>query len=207
MLSALYPHPSHRPNRLNSRRTHSRPGFSSRSRSLPLSGRLVNDDPLEDRGRAIDSVFTLGGDVDIGSRTDGLGCVPPYEEVGTCTACELGAAGEADEDEVGRDRRYHPPLYVSATSWCSTGSMRPGSSWSSGATWIQPTTHFSSSTTSAVGDLAGPAEMEMCAAWDGIRYCAYDHSESKYLGSGKNGANGEKVDCRLLYVRAWQSAS
>ena len=67
-----YPHPSHRPNRLYSRRVQSRPGFSSLSRSLPLSGRLVNDEPLDDRGRAIDSVLTLGGDAESGSR-EGLG--------------------------------------------------------------------------------------------------------------------------------------
>lgn len=69
---SIYPHPSHRPNLLYSRRVHSRPGFSSLSRSLPLSGRLVNDEPLDDRGRTIDSVLTLGGDAESGSR-EGLG--------------------------------------------------------------------------------------------------------------------------------------
>lgn len=38
----------------------------------------------------------------------------------------------------------------------------------------------------------------MCDDCTGIRYCAYDHSDSKYFGSGKKGVSGEKVDCRLL---------
>lgn len=38
----------------------------------------------------------------------------------------------------------------------------------------------------------------MCADCAGMRYCAYDHSESKYLGRGINGVSGEKVDCRFL---------
>ena len=70
-ISTVYPHPSHRPNRLNSRRMHSRPGFSSLSRSLPLSGRLVNEDPLDDLGRCTGIVLTLGGEVDSGYCTDG----------------------------------------------------------------------------------------------------------------------------------------
>jgi len=37
----------------------------------------------------------------------------------------------------------------------------------------------------------------MCDDCTGIRYCAYDHSDSKYFGSGKKGVSGEKVDCRL----------
>lgn len=41
----------------------------------------------------------------------------------------------------------------------------------------------------------------MCADCAGMRYCAYDHSESKYLGRGINGVSGEKVDCRFLRGR------
>jgi hypothetical protein len=42
-------------------------------------------------------------------------------------------------------------------------------------------------------------ESEMWVACAGIRYCAYDHSESKYLGNGKNGVSGDKDDCRFLH--------
>lgn len=33
----------------------------------------------------------------------------------------------------------------------------------------------------------------------GIRYRAYDHSESKYFGNGKKGVSGDKDDCRFLH--------
>jgi hypothetical protein len=59
---------------------------------------------------------------------------------------------------------------------------------------IHPTTHRSSSGTSAVGDRDDDAESDMCDDWAGILYCAYDHSESKYFGSGRNDVNGENVD-------------
>ena len=57
--------------------------------------------------------------------------------------------------------------------------------------------HFSSSVTSAVGDRVAEVEEDndMCAACVGIRYWAYDHSESKYL---TNWPSGDKEDCRLL---------
>jgi hypothetical protein len=38
----------------------------------------------------------------------------------------------------------------------------------------------------------------MCDDCTGNRYCAYDHSDSKYFGSGKKGVRGENVDCRFL---------
>lgn len=54
---------------------HSRPGFSSLSRSLPLSGRVVYEEPLVDLGRCVGIVLTLGGEVDSGccTVTDGAG--------------------------------------------------------------------------------------------------------------------------------------
>lgn len=69
-------------------------------------------------------------------------------------------------------------------------------------TSIQPTTHRSSSGTSSVADRdVDVAESEICEDCVGIRYCAYDHSDSKYLGRGRYGARGEKVDCRFLQKR------
>jgi hypothetical protein len=48
-------------------------------------------------------------------------------------------------------------------------------------------------------DTAGRVdEREMWEDCTGMRYCAYDHSESKYLGRGMNGVSGESVDCRFL---------
>jgi len=78
-------------------------------------------------------------------------------------------------------------------SWCSA---RPSVLSETGIS-IHPTIHLSSSTTSAVGDLGDGVEMEICEDCAGIRYCAYDHSESKYFGSGKKGVNVENVDWRL----------
>jgi hypothetical protein len=77
------------------------------------------------------------------------------------------------------------------------------------ATCTQPTTHLSSAGTStslATGaedsedeDTAGRVdESDICEDCTGIRYCAYDHSDSKYFGRGIKGASGEKVDCRFL---------
>ena len=81
---------------------HSLPGFSSRSRSLPLSARLVKEEPLDDRGRAIEMVLTLGGDVDSGF-CEGAVFIG-YEGVGD------GDEEDAATEDVGRDRRYQPPV-------------------------------------------------------------------------------------------------
>jgi hypothetical protein len=64
-------------------------------------------------------------------------------------------------------------------------------------TSIQPTTHRSSSGRSTVDDRDAD-DNDMCDDCTGIRYCAYDHSDSKYLGRGRNGVSGENVDCRFL---------
>ena len=77
---------------------------------------------------------------------------------------------------------------------------------------IQPTTHRSSAGTSvSLTTGAEESEDEETAGrvdereiWDdctGIRYWAYDHSDSKYLGSGKKGASGEKAECRFLGLK------
>jgi hypothetical protein len=38
----------------------------------------------------------------------------------------------------------------------------------------------------------------MCDVCEGTRYCAYDHSESKYFGKGMNGVREENTDCWFL---------
>lgn len=147
------PQPSQRPKRRNSSKTHFRLCFSPASFfsfSLPLSSRLITDDPLSVLCR------DLGREVD---ESD----APDFERA------------------AGRDSRYQPPAYVSATSWCSTA---PPPVLSSLGASIQPTTHRSSST-SAVGERIDVCESDMCEDCTGIRYCAYDHSDSKYLGRGR----------------------
>lgn len=150
-----HPQPSHRPYLLNSWRTHSRLSLlslsRSRSRPLPLSSRLVTEDPLEERGRCIDRARTLGGEIETG----------PTGEEGLVSAIGL---------DLGTERRYQPPVKVKAISWYSCEACLLGSSGLSIGASIHPTTHFSSSTTSAVGDLDGPAESDMCEDCDGIRY-------------------------------------
>lgn len=72
---------------------------------MPLSDRTPNDDPLPDRGRAIDIVRTLGGDAESGSRKVGV----PARAL----ADEDVATGEVDDtavDDEGRARRYQPPV-------------------------------------------------------------------------------------------------
>jgi hypothetical protein len=69
---------------------------------------------------------------------------------------------EEEEDEEGSESRYHPPVKVSAISWCTGVAMvaaaldEPSSS-ADGAPRIQPTTHRSSSTAS---DSAGRRTLE-----------------------------------------------
>ncbi len=117
---------------------------------------------------------------------------------GDDTRGEPGVEGTVVTVDGGMAKRYQPPVYVRATSWYSMSTGSFGSAESSEGACIQPTTHFSSSTTSAVGALGGGAVREICADCVGMRYCAYDHWESKYFGSGMNVVRGENVDCRLL---------
>jgi hypothetical protein len=130
---------------------HSRLSFPSfsLSLSLPLSKRLIVEELLEVLGRGVD-VF-LGGDPD----TD----MPREGEVGRV----LGVP------EPGSERRYQPPVYVSAMSWYSVAGPRPSVLSGMGVS-IHPTVHLSSSGTSAVGDRGEGAEMEMCEDCAGIRY-------------------------------------
>lgn len=111
---------------------------------------------LGERGLLIDIARTLGGDA----------------ESGGWVKFEADAADTAAAVDTGKERRYHPPVYVSATSWYSLGEKRLGSSPSPAGASIQPTTHLSSSVTSAVGGLDGGADNEICADCVGIRYCA-----------------------------------
>lgn len=99
----------------------------------------------------------------------------------------------------GNDNRYHPPVYVNTISSYLGGNVVPDICSLEFGTWIHPTTHRSSSDTSSVGALGAGVEIDIWEDRVGMRYCAYDHSESKYLGNEINGASGEKVDCRLLY--------
>ena len=53
-------------------------------------------------------------------------------------------------------------------------------------------------------------EVDDKAIWDccdGMLYVAYDHSEPNILnGSGKNGVNGESLDCRFLEEHQFKRA-
>lgn len=69
----------------------------------------MNDDPLVDLG--------LGGCIDLildGDR--GL----EADEGDDDRPAPVDVEDEDVADAFGRDRRYHPPVYVSAMSWCST---------------------------------------------------------------------------------------
>lgn len=134
-----------------------------------------------ERGRGRERALTLGGDRETG---------PRIGEAGPDETTELDDAGSAS--------LYQPPVNVRAINWYSWGEGRLGSIASSDGARIHPTTHFSSSTTSAVEGLDGPAVIDMCADCAGMWYCAYDHSDSKYFGRGRNEVNGENVDCRFL---------
>jgi len=83
-----------------------------------------------------------------------------------------GEAGVVfDVPELGKARRYQPPVYVRATSWCSIAGPWPSAPSETGVS-THPTTHLSSSGTSAVGDRGEGVEMEMCEDCAGIRYWA-----------------------------------
>ncbi len=129
----------------------------------------MKDEPDDDLGLCTERARTLGGDVDVG----------PVVSGDVLPDVLAGALGD------GSDSRYHPPVYVSAINWYSVARGWDASSWLSTGPCTQPTTHFSSSTTSAVGDLDGGVESDMWADCVGMRYCAYDHSDSKYLGKGR----------------------
>jgi hypothetical protein len=175
-------HPSNRPNLLNSCSVHALRDLSfSRSLPLPLSALPLWTVLAAREGTGGSRGVRVGGDADNGVR--------------------VGApAGVGSVDETGSVRRYHPPVHVSATSWCSGGA--PGV----GGAAIQPTTHRSSSGTSGSrpGVRIDVCESEMCSVCVGRRYCAYDHSDSKYLGIGRNGASGDSFE--LLFLRARQPA-
>lgn len=154
-----HPQPSHLPYFLNSLNTHSLRSLTSLSPlslSLPFSVRLPNDDPLSDLGLTPDMALPPGGDPD----TPGAPNTGEVVDVGTAWV-------EGGVVEEGKERRYHPPVYVNAISWYSRVGSWPFPSccgWlscESEGIWIHATTHFSSSTTSAVGGLEGGAEMDM----------------------------------------------
>jgi hypothetical protein len=124
---------------------HSRLSFPSfsLSLSLPLSGRLITEELLG----------VLGLEADMGTLREG----------------EAGVVFEVPV--LGKARRYQPPVYVKATSWCLVASPWPSAPSVMGIS-IHPTVHLSSSGTSAVGDRGEDVEMEMCEDCAGIRYCA-----------------------------------
>lgn len=132
---------------------HSRLSFPSfsLSLSLPLSGRLITEELL--------GVLGLEADMDFGGEPD----------MGTLREGEAGVVFEVPM--LGKARRYQPPVYVKATSWCWVASPWPSAPSGMGVS-IHPTVHLSSSGTSAVGDRGEDVEMEMCEDCAGIRYCA-----------------------------------
>lgn len=143
----------------------------------------VTEDALDVRGRGIEN--GLGGEPDV--------CRPLPE-----------AKEDPDVVVFGSERRYHPPAYVNAMSW---GSDVEFATFGSLGISTQPTTQRSSSGISAVCDLFDDEDNDMCDDWTGILYCAYDHSDSKYLGRGRYGASGENVDCRFLETLASAAAN
>ena len=152
-----YPHPSQLPNRLNSISVQSRPpSFLSESREetpFPLSTRPppATDDPLGDRA--------------LPERTD------PENVTFVC-------AVPVDADDgflLGNARRYHPPVYVRAISWYTTGADGGAAGTACGAVGasIQPTVHFSSSARSGFASRAAACCVrDMCADCVGMRNCA-----------------------------------
>ena len=157
----------------------------SRSFSLPLSS-LDADDPATEPAREVSGA--RGGDPD-------------------ARLAVLNGPGAAllpflvRPVSLGNARRYHPPVNVSATSWYSVASASGDAAASSAGALIHPTAQRSSSGAStAAAALRADAESEMCADCTGMRYCAYDHSDSKYFGSGRKGASGENVLCRFLHM-------
>jgi hypothetical protein len=86
---------------------HSRLSFPSFSLSLflPLSRRLIVEELLDVLGRGVD--VDLGGDPDMEAPREG----------------EIG--GVFRELELGNERRYQPPVYVSAISWYSVAGPWP----------------------------------------------------------------------------------
>jgi len=170
----------------------SRPPSESREEEalFPLSARTpppATEDPLGDRA--------------LPERTD------PVDETFECAA-------PATADGVfllGNARRYHPPVYVRAINWYSGGGGGAAAVAACAVTevvlvvlgsmgaWIQPTVHFSSSARSGFASRAAACCVrDMCADCVGMRNCAYDHSDSKYLGIGMNDVNEDSLDCRFL---------
>ncbi|SRR6266478_2595642 len=156
------------------------PSFLSESREetpFPLSMRPppVTDDPLGDRA--------------LPERTD------PEDVTFVCAVPVLADDGFL----LGNPRRYHPPVYVRAIIWYTGASDGAAAECGSVGASIQPTVHFSSSARSGFASRAAACCVrDMCADCVGIRNCAYDHSDSKYLGIGMNDVNEDSFDCRFL---------